>query len=203
VITPRASDRGAVVELAEFLATELPAGAVISGLVPGAIGLARAVADRLGVPAFAAPVMALAPPWNAEPAYGAVAFDGSAHLDDDLLLDLDVDRRDLERAVATAREAIAIHRVDSLELARRHTAVIDDGQAPAIAVAATVAALRNAGAARVVVAVSSGSCVHLRRLASAADRAMCARFVPHASAAPGAPPPRLDSPLQARPQRGR
>lgn len=168
---------GAGAELAELLARELAAGAVVIGIAPAGLVLARAVATRLALPVLAVPVMTLAPPWNAKPVYGAVAFDNSVCLESDLLRDLELGRRDLESAVARARDVLATQRArrDPVELARRVAVVIDDGGAPFIAVAATLDALRNTGAGRVVAAVGDGSCRHLQRLAGVADQVLCPR----------------------------
>jgi putative phosphoribosyl transferase len=153
--------------LAEILSRELPSSAVIAAIEPGGIALARAVGARLSMPVRVARAAPLTPPWNTQPVYGAVAFDGSVYLDDSLLEDLEITRREVERAVTDARGALACEEAarPPLELARRWAAIVDDGRTPAAAVTATAAALRNTGAAGVVVAIDARGRRTLRRLA--------------------------------------
>ena len=163
--------------LGQLVGAEVDAEAVAVSVTAGGRAVAQPLASELAIPLAAAPVATLTPPWNGEPAYGAVAFDGSVRLDDDLVVDLGIARRQIEQAVTGARHEL-IEIPDLPDLARRTAVLVDDGEAPAIALLATIAALRNRAAARVFVALAAASHRRVQRLADDADRAFCASLHP-------------------------
>lgn len=184
ILREGASSSGAPSPLAEILACELDAGAVVAGPTAATFARARALPTELALAPLSAPATELAPPWPGAPHYGAVAFDGTVYVDDELAADLEIAGRDLERAVARAAprgEGEGRPTGGRVALARRDAAVLCDPSAAAVVSAASAAALRNAGAARVFLApLAPLSPRGRRQLESVVDRVL---------SPPTAPPP--------------
>lgn len=128
----------------------------------GGLPVGRAVADALGTPLDVVAAKKLGAPGNPELAVGAVAADGTAWLNDDLIDRLSVGDAYVEaerrRAAATAREKVERYRADRppLELSGRRVAVVDDGVATGATTKACLRSVRDRGAAHVVLAVPVG-----------------------------------------------
>ncbi|MFB6105720.1 MAG: phosphoribosyltransferase [Halobacteriaceae archaeon] len=141
----------------------------------GALPVGRAVADAFGVPLDVVAAKKLGAPGNPELAIGAVASDGSEWLNERLVDDLGIDGgyvdRERSAAAETAREKADRYRRGRppLDLAGKRVAIVDDGVATGATMHACIAAARNAGAERVVVAVPVGAPDSLAELAGDAD----------------------------------
>ena len=124
-------------------------------------------------------------PGNPELAVGAVAADGTVWLNDGYVADLGVDESYVEQATEREREAaarkLARYRGDrpAPDLAGKVVAVVDDGLATGATVRACVRQVRDAGAARVVVAVPVGPPDTVERLREEADEVVCVETPPH------------------------
>lgn len=171
---------GAGARLARLIAPDVPADAVVFGLAPGGVPVAQQVSRFCRLPLEIAVVAPVVPPWNAAgPAYGAVAWDGSVQFDQTLLEALQLDRRDAARAIDGACQsvagAIALVRGDRglPVITDRPATLVDDGSAPVIVIEAAAAALRNAGARQLWVAVAASTRRSVQRLATVADRVYC------------------------------
>lgn len=170
-------------EAGRRLATALDERGVAPGVVlavpRGGLPVGRAVADHFGVPLDVVAAKKLGAPGNPELAVGAAASDGTVWLNDALVSNLGVgdDYLDAERerAAATAREKTAAYRGDRppLDLEGLTAVVVDDGVATGATVRACIAAVRNAGADRVVVGVPVGPQGTLRELGALADDVVC------------------------------
>jgi len=147
--------------------------AIPAGGVPVAVALARA----LGLPVAAAVVSKVTLPWNSEVGYGAVAFDQSVLLNRPLVEQLDLDAETVRTGVAETRAKVA-RRSRSFPadpaLAGAEVVLVDDGLASGFTLRAAVEAVRGAGAARVVVAVPTGSLRSVSDLAERVDAVVCA-----------------------------
>jgi len=134
---------------------------IVLAVPRGGLPLGRAVADEFGVPLDIVAAKKLGAPGNPEFAIGAAASDGSVWLNDDVIERLGVDAEYVEaerkRAAATAREKVETYRDwPSPDLEGRRVAVVDDGVATGATIRACLAAVRNAGASEVILAVPVG-----------------------------------------------
>ena len=158
---------------------------VVLAVPRGGLPVGRAVADALGVPLDVVVARKLPAPGNPELAVGAVAADGTVWLNDGYVADLGVDESYVEQATEREREAaarkLARYRGDrpAPDLAGKVVAVVDDGLATGATVRACVRQVRDAGAARVVVAVPVGPPDTLERLREEADEVVCVETPPH------------------------
>lgn len=161
------------VELTQPLVLAVPAGGV-----PVAAALAR----LLEAPLDAVVVSKITLPWNSEAGYGAVAFDGSYRLNQELILAAGLDRATVDAGIRLTREKVA--RRQQLfrqqrpmpELAVRDVIVVDDGLASGFTMLAVVAALRRAGANQLLLAVPTAHDLAAHRLAGEVDAVYCANL---------------------------
>jgi putative phosphoribosyl transferase len=151
----------------------------VLGLPRGGVPVARPVADALGAPLDVLVVRKLGVPGHEELAMGAVASGGVRVLDPAVLVANAVEPAEL--AAVTGREQAAVERGDAMfrggrppaPVAGRDIMVVDDGLATGSTMLAAVRALRQAGAARVVVAVPVGSNGGCAVVATEADELVC------------------------------
>ena len=161
--------------LADLLDAEGVTADAVLGITRGGVPVARIIADRLGCPLGAVVVQKIGTPGHEELALGAVASDGTAWLNRDLIADLGVEeslftnRR--EQAEAQAAEKATRYRDDNppLDLTGKRVVVVDDGLATGATACAAVAAARSRGAREVVLAVPVGAPNSLGRLREEAD----------------------------------
>jgi putative phosphoribosyl transferase len=168
--------------LAELLAGEELSGPLLLAIPAGGVPVAAAAAERLGWPLSAAVVSKIVLPWNSEAGYGAVAWDGSLLLNHELLPRLGLSERAIAEGIADTRKKVA-GRVARLtgtggfpEVAGRTVVLVDDGLASGFTMLAAVAALRQAGAGKTVVAVPTAHLEAVRLVAARVDLLCCANL---------------------------
>lgn len=125
----------------------------------GGLPVGRPVADALGTPLDVVVARKVGAPGNPELALGAVAADGTAVINDDLVERLDLDERvveaGIERERAAAEATLARYRDGRapLELDGKTVVVVDDGAATGATTVACLRSVRAAGPRRLVLAV--------------------------------------------------
>ena len=166
--------------LARMLEGMRLAGVRILAIPAGGVPVAAAMAQALGFPLDVAVVSKVTPSWNSEVGYGAVAFDGRVRLDGWKRAGLGVDEREvqqgIDRTVAKVRRRVESLRqgLGPLVVPGDTVVLVDDGLASGLTMATAVEALRDAGAARIIVAVPTGAGSSVKRLAGLADEVCCA-----------------------------
>lgn len=152
---------------------------LVLGLPRGGVPVARPVADALGAPLDVLVVRKLGVPGHEELAMGAVASGGIRVLDDDVLAVNAVPPTEID--AVTRRERAAVERGDAAfrsgrlpaPIAGRDVILVDDGLATGSTMLAAVRAVRQAGAARVTVAVPVGADSGCALVAAEADDVLC------------------------------
>ncbi|MFB6309116.1 MAG: phosphoribosyltransferase [Haloarculaceae archaeon] len=141
----------------------------------GALPVARPVADRLGAPLDVVVARKIGAPTNPELALGAVADDGTAWLNDDLIERLGV-ADDYLRQTRAGERANAKEKFDRyrgergpLDVTGKRVVVVDDGVATGATMRACLLRVRAGDPARVVAAVPVGPPDTLADLRSVAD----------------------------------
>lgn len=165
----------------QLLATMLAAyrDAVLLAIPAGGVPVAAEIAHRLRLPLDVAVVSKLTPPWNTETAYGAVAFDGTVHVNKEYVAHFGLSDRDVRAAVRRAKAKVQRR----LERFRGHTPfpglrgrpviVVDDGLASGATLRVALSALRRHGADRLIVAVPTGHSQSLTLIASEIEALYC------------------------------
>ena len=153
---------------------------IVLGLPRGGVPVAYEVAKRLGVPLDVFIVRKLGVPGFEELAVGAIASGGVRVLNQDVMRALPNAEATIESI--TARETAELERREQSyragrpapELQDRIVILVDDGLATGATMRAAVKALRQRGAAKIVVAVPVGPPDTCREFEGEADETICA-----------------------------
>jgi putative phosphoribosyl transferase len=166
--------------LATLLATSArPEPVLVLALPRGGVPVAAEVAHTLGAPLDVLVVRKLGTPGQPELAMGAIAGGGVRVLNESLVRALGLRSEDIDAvAEAEAREIERRERAyrgdrPALEPAGATVILVDDGMATGATMRAAVAAIRQRGAARVVVAVPHAPREVCRSLRREADEVVC------------------------------
>lgn len=168
--------------LAEALSSLVADGDVrplVLGIPRGGVPVARVVADRLGADLDVVIPHKLRAPANPELAFGAVTSGGRPVIDEPVVRMLGIGTGYIESEIARQREEIGrritVYRgtAAAVDPSGRVCIVVDDGLATGATAEAAVLALREGGAARVIVAVPVGSAEAVERLRRVASDVVC------------------------------
>ncbi len=167
--------------LAEMLAPDFhdrPHGVVLA-IPAGGVPVAAPVAQRLGFPLDVAVVSKITLPWTTESGYGAVAFDGSVHLNEALLKEIGLTRAQVDAGIARTRDKVT-RRNTSLRgnrgyemLAGADIVLVDDGLASGFTLRAAITALRDSGVQSITVAVPTAHESSAREVADSVEAFYC------------------------------
>ena len=153
---------------------------VVLGLPRGGVPVAYEVAQRLGAPLDVFVVRKLGVPGFEELAAGAIASGGVRVLNEDVVRALPNADQLIESV--TEKETVELERREQTyrdgrpapELRDRAVILVDDGLATGATMRAAVAALRQRGVAKIVVAAPVGAPDTCRELEQEADETICA-----------------------------
>src|SRR6266481_5852348 len=152
---------------------------IVLGLPRGGVPVAYEVAKRLRAPLDVFIVRKLGVPGFEELAAGAIASGGVRVLNEDVMRS--IPHADEAIDAVTAREIAELERREQIyrqgrpppELRHRIVILVDDGLATGATMRAAVKALRQSGAAKIVVAVPVGPQDTCRELEEEADETIC------------------------------
>jgi predicted phosphoribosyltransferase len=145
----------------------------------GGVVVGYEIAHALGLPLDVIIPRKLGAPGNPELAIGAIAEDGTAILDKQLITYLDVGQEYITEESARQKEEIRrrlkLYRQTNTEpsLSGRDVIVVDDGIATGSTMKAALASVKNQGAASVTVAVPVGPPSTIQELERLTDRVVC------------------------------
>jgi predicted phosphoribosyltransferase len=132
--------------------------ALVMGIPAGGIAVAVEIARALRLPLDIAVVSKITLPWNSEAGYGAVAFDRTVMLNEELLSRLNLSNEEIQKGIKETGQKVvrrmAMFRGDRpLPDFRRPVVLVDDGLASGFTLRVAIKALRQAGATNVILAV--------------------------------------------------
>jgi predicted phosphoribosyltransferase len=164
--------------LGKFRGTESLVLAIPSGGVPVGVVLA----EELNLPLESAVVSKITLPWNTEAGYGAVAFDGTVRINEDLLSHLRLNEQQIAEGVEKTRQKVQ-RRVRKFlgerpfpDLSRKAAILVDDGLASGVTLLVAVEAVRRLGTREIIIAVPTGSADRVRKVAREVDALYCANI---------------------------
>ena len=152
---------------------------IVLALPRGGVPVAFEVAQRLGVPLDVFVVRKLGVPGHEELAMGAIASGGVRVLNEDVLYVLPDAQSIVEMVTAIEREELKRRERDyrsdrpAPEVRGRTVILVDDGLATGATMRAAAAALRQQGAAKIIVAVPVGAPSTCHEIRSVADEVVC------------------------------
>jgi len=155
---------------------------IVLALPRGGVPVGAEVARALGAPLDVFLVRKLGVPGHEELAMGAIASGGVRVLNQEVLDQLQIPPRWVDAVAAeegdelTRREAAYRDGRPAPDVRGKTVILVDDGLATGASMKAAVAALRNLGPARIVVAVPVGARETCDELATLADEVFCAEM---------------------------
>jgi putative phosphoribosyl transferase len=165
--------------LAQELASIPVENTVVYGLARGGVPVAAIVASELGCPLDALLVRKIGAPGNPELALGAITSYGGLTVNERVAGALNVSRDEIDRLAEKKREEAnaqerSIRGDGGAVSPEGHTVIlVDDGLATGASMAAAVQAMREAAAARIIVAVPVASSQARDRIVKLADEVHC------------------------------
>lgn len=171
------TDAGA--QLAARLAHLRELDPLVIGLARGGVPVAREVARRLDADLDVLVVRKLGAPGQPELAIGALAADGTCHLNRDLVLQLGVSDASIARiAELQSGEALRLEQLlrggrRPIDVTDRTVILIDDGLATGATMRVAIHAVALHGAKQLIVAVPVGAPETCRELASQVAEVVC------------------------------
>jgi len=154
-------------------------GTRILAIPAGGVPVAAEASRRLGLPLDLAVVSKITLPWSTESGYGAVAFDGTVRLNQELIAALGLRPDVIKSGVARTQEKVRRRsrelrgERDLPDLKGRAAVLIDDGLASGFTMLTAVDAVRHLGADAIIVAVPTGHYDSVTRIAAAVDSLYC------------------------------
>ncbi|MDX1513429.1 MAG: phosphoribosyltransferase family protein, partial [Gammaproteobacteria bacterium] len=165
--------------LAQMLDSFRDSGALAAAIPAGGVPVAAEIASALELDLVVLPVSKILFPWTTESGFGAVAFDGSAWVNEATVAEFGLAPEEVARCTDDARAKVEcrlerFHGESAPELEERTIILVDDGVAAGSTLRAAIAALRRQKAARIIVAVPTGHARSLKEVAGIADETFCA-----------------------------
>jgi len=168
--------------LARMLAADDKQAGIILAVPAGGVPAGVVMAEKSGLDFDVAVVSKITLPWNTEAGYGAVAFDGTVKLNKDMVRSVNLTAEDVKKGIEKTTAKV-VRRVAKLrgrlpfpDLGNRSAILVDDGLASGFTMRVAVAALRNAGAGRIVVAVPTGYRRSAEMIAREVEALYCANI---------------------------
>lgn len=149
--------------LSEMLMQYKNTEAIVFAIPAGGVPVGAVVASKLQIPLDIAVVSKITLPWNTEAGYGAVAFDGTVRLNEDMIsrigLKEEIIEAGIEQTLNKVRKRVAEFRGGKppIQAAGRPAVLVDDGIASGFTMLVAVEALRKAGANRIIIAVPTAN----------------------------------------------
>ncbi|MBW1981342.1 MAG: phosphoribosyltransferase [Deltaproteobacteria bacterium] len=168
--------------LAELLEGKVGRNPLVLAIPAGGIPVGVSLARRLELPLDVAVVSKITLPWNTECGYGAVAFDGTVKVNEELVRHFGLRKEDIQQGVEMTERKVE-QRFRTLRgrrpfpnLSNRWTVVVDDGLASGSTLEVAVAALRNSGAEKLFIAVPTAHRHSLLKIARKVEGVFCANI---------------------------
>src|SRR5512143_3571685 len=132
--------------------------ALVMGIPAGGVAVAVEIAKELHLTLDIAVVSKITLPWNSEAGYGAVAFDGTVMLNEELLSRLNLSQQEIQTGIKKTEQKgsrrVTMFRGDRpLPDFKRSIILVDDGLASGFTLRVAIKGLRRNGAANLVLAV--------------------------------------------------
>lgn len=136
--------------------------AVVFAIPAGGVPVGAAAAKNLQIPLDVAVVSKITLPWNTEAGYGAVAFDGTVLINQNIVSRTGLSENEIEKGIQKTldkvkKRVMEFRKVKSpIPVENRPVILVDDGIASGFTMLVAVEALKNSGADEIIIAVPTG-----------------------------------------------
>jgi putative phosphoribosyl transferase len=168
--------------LAKMLTDSTGGDATVIAIPAGGVPVAKVMAERLNLSLDLAVVSKITLPWNTEAGYGAVAFDGTVRLNENLVARFGLSKEQIQQGIDKTSQKVAKRvknlqaRETSPDFSGQQAILVDDGLASGFTMLVAIEALRKAGVGSLSVAVPTGHERSIKRIASEVDTLYCANI---------------------------
>jgi putative phosphoribosyl transferase len=152
--------------------------ALVMGVPAGGMAVAVEIARELHLALDIAVVSKITLPWNSEAGYGAVAFDGTVMLNEELLSRLNLSDQDIQTGIKKTEQKVsrrvAMFRGDRpLPAFNRPILLVDDGLASGFTLRVAIKALRQTGATNVILTVPTAHSESVQMISEEVEAIYC------------------------------
>jgi len=164
--------------LASMLAPYRESDAIVLAIPAGGLAVAVVIAKELNLTLDLVIVSKITLPWNTEAGYGAVAFDGTVMLNEELLPRLHLTSEEIQQGISKTKGKIH-RRVKKLRGDRpmpdlwRSIILVDDGLASGFTLRTAIEALRKAGSRKIILAIPTAHEESLQTVAEGVHAVYC------------------------------
>lgn len=156
--------------------------AIVLAVPAGGVPVAVEIARELGLPLDLAIVSKITLPWDTEAGYGAVAWDGTSRLNEEMQFYYRLSDEVVAQGTAVANAKVT-RRVGTLrgdrpfpDLSGRPVILVDDGLASGFTMKVAIEAVRRAGAEEIILAVPTAPAHTAAEMAELVDELYCANI---------------------------
>lgn len=166
--------------LSEMLTNFKNTNTIVFGIPAGGVPVAAPVARELDLPLYVAVVSKVTLPWNTEAGYGAVAFNGTIQLNENMISQMSLTKDVIDEGIRKASSKVTRRfkefRGDKPfpDLENLTAIIVDDGIASGYTMLVAVEALREEGVDDIIIAVPTGHLEALERVEPSVDTIYCA-----------------------------
>jgi len=164
--------------LARMLEAYRHSNATVMGIPAGGIAVAVEIAKELHLSLDVTVVSKITLPWNTEAGYGAIAFDGTVMLNEDLLTRLNLSKQEIQFGIQKTEEKV-FGRVrmfrgnQPLPDFEQPVILVDDGLASGFTLRVGIKAMRKADAKNIILAIPTGHLESVQRIAEEVEVIYC------------------------------
>lgn len=165
--------------LADMMSDYKNENALVLGIPAGGIPVAAVIAQKLSLRLDVAVVSKVTLPWNTEAGYGAVSWEGTVKINQDLVSRIGLSKDEIHKGIEETREKVK-RRIEVLRgnkkfpnLGKKTVILVDDGIASGFTILVAVKALQNMEADNMIVAVPTASPDSLNRLITEVTAIYC------------------------------
>ena len=151
---------------------------IVLAVPAGGVAVAAVIARKLDLPLDVLVVSKITPPWNSEVGYGAVAFDGTVILNEELSSRLHLSQEEIRNGIKKTEEKVN-RRLKILRGNRplpnfnKKIILVDDGIASGFTLRVAIEALRKAGSQHIILAVPTAHKESIEKMIGMVEAIYC------------------------------
>lgn len=168
--------------LSEMLNAFKRSDSMILAIPAGGVPVAARISELLEIPVDIIPVSKITPSWNTEIGYGAVSFDGTIILNNDLIMKLNLSGEEIEADTKRTIEKVN-RRMKTLrgerpfpDLHKKTLIIVDDGLASGFTMKVAIETARKRKPSQIIIAVPTGHEESVDMLLMEVDAIYCANM---------------------------